>query len=53
MSAAAAAPSGSDVVVAVVAVGAVGAVRLPVLAQVAEDRAHLAHKRLPLLLPHL
>src|SRR5687768_12015297 len=48
MLAAAAAPSGSDAVVAVVAVLLV---RLPVpLLQVAEGRAHLAHKLLPLLL---
>ena len=51
MLAAAAAPSGSDAVVAVVAVLLV---RLPVLLQqVAEGRAHLAHKLLPLVLLHL
>src|SRR5688500_18088661 len=51
MLAAAAAPSGSDAVVAVVAVRVV---RLPVLRQqVAEGRAHLAHKLLPVVLPHL
>ena len=49
--AAAAAPSGSDAVVAVVAVLLV---RLPVLLlQAAEGRAHLAHKLLPLVLLHL
>jgi hypothetical protein len=50
MLAAAAAPSGSDAVVAVVAVLLV---RVPVLLQVAEGRAHLAHKLLPLVLLHL
>ena len=52
MLAAAVVPSGSDAVVAVVAVLLV---RLPVLLlqQVAEGRAHLAHKLLPLVLLHL